>query len=969
MSMEKSLSAGRVATEPLTPVQDFGGGLAERLSIGPSMKSHRSPREARLSPRRADGDGASALSLAVSSTSFRKALLQEEAELAAAVDLAQELEVALKERAEALDDLLAAVEPAGAETGSPGTSSQGGGPDPLGQVVANTVSQFGVQSATTNLLRAFINVIKDDQQQHELGRTLVTWALHGAPEAVRRVFKDEFTKGQAKPTRGWFGSSPSATSMRACGSELSPSASLRLTGGWDQRGTFPAGAGVKRSEGDRPAEGQGSHGPPSRQLSTQSGHTTTTPSQPDVLSSGDSPSQLGREDHDADTLGRRHSSSPPQAGEGGAREAGVYQQTHKPTVIMENPYVIDGLNRPPDMTKVPFNGRVANPTISQDCPYVPPYSTPLPYGDMPMPLEHAQVGTRPHGFSQQQQSQVGMRGGDPRSTPHWAAQRPRASVQETAVKVLETPRSPSAELASGGCPESGGPASPTDGPQRECSGRQIKSSLKNRGASFGGAKLSVQVDVAHCDVFERTPQVEDSSCPTACSDTHSAQSPIESPCPFGSKEVFARRDSTGGSAPVSGSPGVSPGGERGGPRPPTPPRRSGGTQQMSPLAQIAPASPAASAPAPSPAPKAAAAEKPPAVAVTVKVTSPPAAATRSPAPKVGGKMAARKAKIFTAFLDKLENTGVASPFEPDSHEIVRDLGRGVSGMVTLVRRVSDGRLFARKTIGVDPKRCSSCSEAEHKLRRLESELEVSRLSCEHIVRTYDVWIDRKGQALMMDMDFMDGGELAEVLKARPKVPERIVARLMYHILSALAFLHMKKPDLPGSGRHIHRDLKPDNILLTWNGACKLTDFGVAKGVSSREEHHTRIGNFAFMAPECLSGMSQEYSTPADIWAAGMIAFTLVNGDYPLAGKKDVDLLDSIEHFDWQHPDGWTRPDDLSEMCFDFLSQTLARDAKARYTAEQALQDPFILQAAEVTPEDVVRWIEDVTGKTRPSQAD
>lgn len=111
------------------------------------------------------------------------------------------------------------------------------------------------------------------------------------------------------------------------------------------------------------------------------------------------------------------------------------------------------------------------------------------------------------------------------------------------------------------------------------------------------------------------------------------------------------------------------------------------------------------------------------------------------------------------------------------------------------------------------------------------------------------------------------------------IPEFVIARFAWHILQALNHLHNER-------KQIHRDIKPDNILVESNlGIAKLSDFGISKQFrdgnhSPAMNEHTRTytGTLCYMSPERLQSL--DYSYPSDIWSLGVILYEMATGQHP-----------------------------------------------------------------------------------------
>ena len=166
------------------------------------------------------------------------------------------------------------------------------------------------------------------------------------------------------------------------------------------------------------------------------------------------------------------------------------------------------------------------------------------------------------------------------------------------------------------------------------------------------------------------------------------------------------------------------------------------------------------------------------------------------------------------------------------------------------------------------------------MRRFEREARlVARLSHPHIVATYDVGCD--GEARYLVMEHVDGGSLRGLLHAGRLPPARAVA-IMEQVGRALDAAHAQGI--------VHRDVKPENVLLTAAGQVKVSDFGIAHALGQGDQTTTgttglMFGSVAYVAPE--QALGEPVTPAADIYSSGVILYEMLTGQPPFAGASSL----------------------------------------------------------------------------------
>jgi len=272
---------------------------------------------------------------------------------------------------------------------------------------------------------------------------------------------------------------------------------------------------------------------------------------------------------------------------------------------------------------------------------------------------------------------------------------------------------------------------------------------------------------------------------------------------------------------------------------------------------------------------------------------------------------------------------------------------GQFGRARKAKRKSDGKLFAAKVISKSRFRY----KANHDMvfADLRDEIAILRqLDHPNIVKLEDVYEDR--QNLFLVMEICSGGELYDRIVSHQHYGETQAVDVIKQMLEACAYFH--------SHRVIHNDLKPDNFLFDENDNLKVIDFGMSKRLPRMKFLHDLVGTPYYTAPEVIQG---SYSTAADIWSVGVVVYVMLFGYPPF--YVDPESHGHLEHeliygqiqqgFDPSVKPGYGAwfPDfiPVSNAAKDFLAKCLTFESRARPTALEALQHPWLSGSHESNP--------------------
>jgi len=275
----------------------------------------------------------------------------------------------------------------------------------------------------------------------------------------------------------------------------------------------------------------------------------------------------------------------------------------------------------------------------------------------------------------------------------------------------------------------------------------------------------------------------------------------------------------------------------------------------------------------------------------------------------------------------------AEPLEVDNiwenFEFIRVLDdRGCSSKVLLVKDSNTQREYALKVMD---------SQYQYYFER---EFEVlKRLHFRNIVKVYNAYIDKAVGKLYICLEYCSGRHLCDRLTERGSYTEGIAAKSVKDLLLALKHVH----DL----NVIHRDVKLENLVFQSehsNAGLKLLDFGLAEYVDDPEELCLPAGGTPFyMAPEVIPNgreIRKELLKKSDMWALGVCVFFILNGSLPFWSEDRSELFQMIKH---ENPlQNWN--ENLSLEAKAFVSKLLEKDVEKRVTAEEALQEPWIVKS-------------------------
>ena len=260
---------------------------------------------------------------------------------------------------------------------------------------------------------------------------------------------------------------------------------------------------------------------------------------------------------------------------------------------------------------------------------------------------------------------------------------------------------------------------------------------------------------------------------------------------------------------------------------------------------------------------------------------------------------------------------IASGTEIHGFTIRTQIGSGAFSCVYLAQRGDE--LYALKVVS----KCSLSHNGDSE--RLQRELDaMAYLKHPNIVSLHEFFTDNNNFYLVLD--YCPGGELAEYIdKLSSPMREQQAANVFHQIVSAVSFIHKQGV--------AHRDLKPQNILITKFPSVKISDFGLC-GFTDDTKMKTFCGTPCYTAPECLNQVQYE-GEAADVWSLGVILYELVTGKHPWDVKNLPRMIKQITFGQF------TVPSTVTPACTDLIKLILKVKPKERPTCEQILNHPWM----------------------------
>eukprot|EP01134_Creolimax_fragrantissima_P006235 CFRG6235T1 len=288
----------------------------------------------------------------------------------------------------------------------------------------------------------------------------------------------------------------------------------------------------------------------------------------------------------------------------------------------------------------------------------------------------------------------------------------------------------------------------------------------------------------------------------------------------------------------------------------------------------------------------------------------------------------------------------------NQYVIMDDLGRGTQGVVKKALDENTGQYYAIKMISKKKLRRNiqykrkilrppqnarpspgpvRVSPAEYDEMKKEIAI-LKKLDHPNIVRCVEIMDDPEADNMYMVFELMENGCIMDVdeRKTTSALAPEVARKVFVDLLLGIEYLH--------ANRVIHRDIKPQNLLLDEHYDLHISDFGVSHACTSNSDLlRASAGSPAFLAPECLDADSNTYAgRPIDVWAMGVTLYCFMYGKVPFSGANILELHDNIRDAEADYASA-------DDRLVHLLNGMLHKNPESRMTLRDVRHHPWITQ--------------------------
>lgn len=288
--------------------------------------------------------------------------------------------------------------------------------------------------------------------------------------------------------------------------------------------------------------------------------------------------------------------------------------------------------------------------------------------------------------------------------------------------------------------------------------------------------------------------------------------------------------------------------------------------------------------------------------------------------------------------------------EADDLEVICELGRGAYGVVEKMKHKQTETILAVKRI------TATVNSVEQRRMLMDLDISMRSSDCPFTVHFYgamfregDVWI------CMEVMDTSVDKFYARVFKNGRSVPEPVLGKIAFSVVSALHYLHTKL-------KVIHRDVKPSNILVSTKGEVKMCDFGISGYLVDSVAKTIDAGCKPYMAPERIdpTGNPANYDVRSDVWSFGISMMEIAEGKFPY--KLWATPFEQLRQV-VMDPAPQLTPGQFSDSLNEFINICLTKKVEDRASYPILLTHPFLVTHQDV---EVGAFIKEILDLPDPS---
>jgi eukaryotic-like serine/threonine-protein kinase len=294
------------------------------------------------------------------------------------------------------------------------------------------------------------------------------------------------------------------------------------------------------------------------------------------------------------------------------------------------------------------------------------------------------------------------------------------------------------------------------------------------------------------------------------------------------------------------------------------------------------------------------------------------------------------------------------------------------GKYYLLERINVGgmaEVFKAKTFGVEgferllavKRILPNIAEDEEFITMFIDEAKIAvQLQHANIAQIFD--LGKVDESFFIALEYVNGRDLRSIFdRMRNKAESLPIAMASYVIMQVcegLDYAHNKRDAQGRELNLVHRDISPQNVLIGYEGECKLIDFGIAKaaGKASKTQAGILKGKFGYMSPEQVRGLPIDRRS--DIFAVGIVLYELLTGERLFIGESDFSTLEKVRNVEIQPPSSYNKkiPQELERV----VLKALARDPDDRYANAIDLHDDlqsFLYSVGEFfSRKDLAAWM-------------